>query len=267
MVSCYTPRYVYSPSAVNAPAFTKKGDSKLSAAFSSNVSGRNIGDNKSRGYDLQAAYAISNHLAIQSDFYHRKEKNGGSYDLNFDSSEIRYQRYLTGFGLGYYKLLDRNKQAVLQVFGGIAFGKFSFTDNGRKRNNVYYSNFHEADVTKIYLQPAFILHSKGSFIASLVSRFSLVSFNHIHTDYNAFDLDNYKLDSIGSQHHFFWEPAMLYSFGNRHLPGLQFEVQTGLSLLQSNDFIDYRSFNLSLALVFDLPKLLAKKVSVAKKQD
>ena len=264
LLACYTPRYVYSPSATNVPAFTKKGESKLSAALSSNISGNNTGNNSSTGYDLQAAYAISNHLAVQVDFYHRKEKNGGQFRSD-DSSDIRYLRYMTGAGIGYYFVLDKNRQAVFQVFAGVAFGKFTFTDNGR-HSNLYYNNFHEAQVMKIYVQPAFILHSKGSFIASLSSRFSLVSFNHIKTDYSAFDLNNYKLDQLGSSSYLFWEPAMLYTFGNRHVPGVQLEFQFGLSLLQTRNFIDYRAFTSSAALVMDIPKILRHKKTVARSE-
>ena len=264
MVSCYTPRYVYSPSAMNAPALEKKGDSKLSAAYSSNLSGHNIGSNKSRGYDLQGAYAISNHLAIQGDFYHRKEKNGGTfYGSGVDSSTIRYQRALTGVGVGYYTKIDKNKRTIFQIFAGMAFGKFSFTDDGSNSVNTLYHSYFETNARKIYIQPAFILPSKGTFIASFGARLSLLTFDHINTNYTAFDLDNYKLDQIGKGSYIFCEPTMLFTFGNPKVPGLQFEVQAGLSFLQSSNFVDYRSFNSSIALVFDVPKLLAKKKTKA----
>ncbi|MEI9958043.1 MAG: hypothetical protein WDM90_17465 [Ferruginibacter sp.] len=39
LFSCYTPRYVYSPSAHNVPVLLKKGDSKIAANYSANLAG------------------------------------------------------------------------------------------------------------------------------------------------------------------------------------------------------------------------------------
>lgn len=148
--SCYTPRYVYSPSAHNVPVLTKKGDSKLSANYSSNLSfGRMPGNGlkNNYGYDLQGAYAITENIAIQSSYYSRHEKNEGSFSNNRDSSIIRYDRHLYEFGVGYFRHLDTG-HLIFQVFGGVGFGKFMFTDNGRNPGGVSYSNFHIADIQK-----------------------------------------------------------------------------------------------------------------------
>ena len=68
--SCYTPRYVYSPSAHNVPLFSKKNDSKIAANYSSNLSLANSSENEndSYGFDLQGAYAISDHWALQANY-------------------------------------------------------------------------------------------------------------------------------------------------------------------------------------------------------
>jgi hypothetical protein len=78
--SCYTPRYVYSPTAHNVPVLVKKGDSKLAVNYSANLGGNSENVNAvtagtSDGYDLQAAYAFTRHWAIQVNYYHRKEIN------------------------------------------------------------------------------------------------------------------------------------------------------------------------------------------------
>lgn len=270
-VSCYTPRYVYSPSAHNVPVLLKKGDSKLAANLSTNFSKKNtsagiVKDNKSHGIDLQGAYALTHKFAVQVNYYRRTEKNNGDFSANnLDSSVINYTRHLTEIGFGYYKALMRNNRSIFQVFAGIGFGKFGFTDIGRDQNNVFHNNLHQAGITKLFVQPAFTIRNKRNFATSLSSRFSVIYFRNIKTDYSAAELDKYKLDSLDYRPRLFWEPAVVNTFGFKKIPGLQLEFQAGLSLLQSPLFIDYRSFNFSLGILFDVPKLLkgGKPLSIA----
>ena len=263
LFSCYTPRYVYSPSAHNVPVLVKKGDSKLAINLSSNLSGKSTDNNvvkinKGRGIDIQGAYAVAKKWAVQLAYFHRTEKNNGNFDIgNLDSAEINYKRNLTEFGIGYFKSLSSNSRAVFQAFGGVGFGKFSFTDKGRDQNNVFHNNYHNVSVTKVYLQPAFMVRSKRNFAFSLSSRFSLIYFSKIHTDYTTPELSNYKLDSLSYSPRLFWEPAIVNTFGFKKLPGLQLEFQMGMASLASRRFIDYRAFNFSAGLLFDLPKLFA----------
>ena len=101
--SCYSPRYVYSPAAVNVPLITKKGDSKLAGYYSINPGEAKkqttAGElNSGYGLDIQAAYAITNHFAIQGSYTKRWEKNYADFNLNSnDSSMINYSRSSTEF--------------------------------------------------------------------------------------------------------------------------------------------------------------------------
>jgi len=265
MAACYSPRYVYSPSAQNVPLLLKRGDSKLAAAYATNLSRKNIVNgveqkNQGRGFDLQGAYALTRNFAVQLNYYHRTERNSGDYNTNNpDSSLIRYRRNLTEIGFGYYRSLARNRLAFFQVFAGIGFGKSGFTDRSKDLNNIFRDHFHEAGITKLYVQPAFTVKNKKNFSATLSSRFSVIYFHDIKTDYSAIDLDNYKLDSLHTKPRLFWEPAVINTFGFKKLPGLQIELQAGFSLLESKLFVDYRSFNFSAGVLFDVPKLLGKK--------
>jgi len=135
--ACYTPRYVYSPSAHNTPVFTKKGDNKLAFNYSVNAADNQVKDSvpikaKARGYDIQTAYAFSNNWAVQFNFYHRTERNTGDFNSGYnDSVVINYSRHLTEIGIGYFHALIENNRSFFQVFAGIGFGKSSFIDNGR----------------------------------------------------------------------------------------------------------------------------------------
>ena len=263
LFSCYTPRYVYSPSAHNVPLLVKKGDSKLAANYSFNAADNTVKDSipikaKARGYDLQAAYAFTNHWAMQLNYFHRTERNAGDFNAGYhDSVVINYKRNMVEIAAGYFHLLDHNQRALFQVFAGAGFGTSSFTDNGRDFSNVYRSRHHMMHVTKIFIQPAFTVRSKRNFSASLSSRHSFIYFSKINTDYNATELDNYKLDSLSYSPRIFWEPSVVNNFGFKKLPGLQFEFQAGFAFLLSRSFVDARSFNFSAGLLFDLPKIFA----------
>jgi len=178
--ACETPRYAYSPSAHNVPVITQKGDGKIGAVYSTNISGERSFDNErvhtaSNGLDVQGAYALSDNWAIQASHFQRWERTTGGPD----SATIKYRRNLTELGGGYYFPMNTKKTAFLQVFGGGGFGRFSFTDQ-----SVYGDFFHQSDILKFYIQPAFVFRSKGSFSTSIAIRGSIVKFNSIKTNYN-----------------------------------------------------------------------------------
>jgi len=250
--SCNTPRYAYSPSAHNVPVLTQKGDSKLGAVYSTNLSGeREIDgktvDERTRGVDVHGAVAITDHFAIQASYFYRWEKTTGGDD----AATIRYNRNLGEFGIGYYLPVNPKKNVIFQLFGGGGIGKFSFTDNSA---NGY--NFHEADITKIYVQPAFIFRSHGSFSSSISLRSSLLQFRNIKTSYSPNALDDYNLDSLNNRAKWFFEPAFTGSFGFKGLPGFRIEFQGGLSFLASRKYMDYRIINFSLGTWFDIGQMI-----------
>ena len=254
MISCNTPRYIYSPSAHNVPVLTKKGDSKLGAVYSTNFTGEekrdgNLIDNRSRGFDLHGAVAITDHFAVQAGHFYRWEKSSGAKD----SLTIRYKRNLTEIGLGYYLPINDKKNVIFQFFGGGGFGKFNFTDNSRSGYN-----FHEANIAKIYLQPAFLFRSKGSFTSSVSLRASIINYSGIKTNYTATQLSDFNLDNLTGRAKIFFEPAFTGSFGFKNVPGLRFELQGGLSFLIARNYVDYRFFNFSAGTWVDIGSLFNK---------
>jgi hypothetical protein len=247
------------------PVLEKKGDSKLAFNYSFNPSASRTKENvstkgKVRGFDVQGAYAISKHWAIQLNYFNRKERNAGDFDAGArDSVVLNYKRNLVEIGAGYFHALNNNKLSIFQIFAGVGFGKSNFTDEGRNQNNVYRSRFHNMQVTKIFIQPAFMIRSKENFSASLSSRHSFIFFKNIDTDYTTAELDNYKLDSLTIGPRIFWEPAVINNFGFKKLPGIQFEFQLGFAFLLSRRFVDARFFNFSAGISLDLPKLFTVK--------
>lgn len=252
--SCNTPRYIYSPSAHNVPVLTKKGDTKLGAVYSTNAVGQETKDgveidNRSRGYDLQGAVAITNNFAIQAANAHRWEKTDGGPD----STTLKYKRNLTEIGLGYYVPINDKGNTFFQVFAGVGLGRFTFIDVDKTG-----SYYHQANITKIYLQPAILYKSKGSFTTSVAMRFSGINYSKIKTNYSASQLDDYHLDDLTGRMKWFLEPASVSSFGFKGLPGLRFEVQGGLSFLMARNYVDYRKFNFSVGSWVDIGSLFNK---------
>jgi len=253
-VSCNTPRYVYSPAAHNVPVLTKKGDSKIGALYSTNLTGEQklngeVIDNRSRGVDVHGAVAITDHFAVQAGYFYRWEKTTGGTD----TATIRYNRNLAELGIGYYLPINQKKNVIFQLFGGAGLGKFSFTDNTK-----YGFNFHEANITKIYVQPAFLFRSKGSFTSSVSLRSSIIQFRNIKTNYSASQLDDYNLDSLGNRAKIFFEPAFVGSFGFKNFPGFRVEFQGGLSLLASRKYLDYHMVNFSIGTWIDIGAMIRK---------
>ena len=266
--SCYSPRYVYSPAASNVPLVTKKGDSKLAGYYSINPGEAKkqttAGElNSGYGLDIQAAYAFTNHFAIEAAYTKRWEKNYADFNLNSDdSSLINYKRNSAEFGLGYYTYLDKRHASFFQLFAGVSFGKSSFTDKFFTGN--FDARHFAMDVTKIYFQPAIMIRHGESFASSLASRVSFVFFKNIVADYTAEELDKYQLKDIDKTTEIFWEPAFINTFGLKKLPGLKLEIQLGMAFLMSQHFVDYRTFNVSGGLVLDIPKFFEKKKAKSK---
>lgn len=268
--SCYTPRYVYSPAAQNVPLLAEKGDSKLGILYSTSLAGtKNIDGQTFSGYtngiDVHGAYAISNKYAVQFNHFSRREKNGGDFSSYNDSSVLRYKRNLTEIGAGYYTKLGEHKKLLFQVFAGIGLGKFSFTDNGLDAAGAATHNFHQAAITKLYFQPALMYHNNKRTAVSVSSRFSIIRYHSIKTDYTASQLDGYQLAGLGRSPVVFWEPSFIHALGFKKLPFFRLEYQLGFSILMNRRFVDARSFNFSAGLQADVRNLLKKKAAPSKK--
>jgi len=251
--SCYTPRYVYSPSAQNIPLIHKKNDLEFSGFYSASLNRFKGKGDYNRGFDLQSAWAISNHFAVMLNESAQWEKNGTNDTYYFgDTSRLSYRRNFVEIGLGYFSATRHSPKMQVQVFGGAAFGISDITDRYLS-NNVEADKYHNSNVTKIFLQPALLYSPLKNFSAAFSSRFTAVIFTHIHTNYTAEELDNYLLDSLTVSPVFFWEPAVSYAFGFKKFP-VKFRVQGSLSVLINHRFIEHRSTNFGLGIFADFYK-------------
>ncbi len=260
--ACNTPRYIYSPSPPNNPYFKEKGDSKLAAYYSSGGDNNILTGEKNSGFDMQAAYAISNNWALTASFFKRKEQDVYSSDKYnyFDSSIVRYKRHIADFGGGYFFPLDRRKTVFFSLYGGLGFGKFSFTDNGIDKTRANYNRVHNNTITKWFVQPSFSSFVGNYFRASFIGKFSFVHYGKNSTTYTNEELQYYWLNKINGKTFAFFEPTFNLQFG---IPPLDWVKVDGGFTFSSSPFNDIsriraRSFNASIGLCFDFFKLKKK---------
>lgn len=266
---CYSPRYVYSPSTPNVPILKQKGDLYGAALYSKNVEGDKFNDTinivrqQTGGLDLHGAVAVSKKWAIQSSYCYRQEKNhGNTITNNLDSTVVRYKRNLFEVGAGYFASPGKMNQTFFQVFGGVGFGRLSFTDIGRMRYEANYSRFFKARVTKFYIQPAIMfIDDEYPISTSLSSKFSMVYFSDVNTNYTTNEQELFLLSNVKAKPYIFWEPSVNLSAGFKNFPAIRLNTQFGFSFLMNKRFIDSRNVNVSIGCIMVLPNLLKKKAA------
>ncbi len=263
LCACYTPRYVYSPPTQNIPSVHKKNDLEFSAFYAGSVNTFKSKDNYNQGFDIQSAWAESNHFAIILSESARWERNSGndSYFAN-DTSRLSYQQNYVEIGGGYFSSPKANPKMQVQIFGGAAFGSSKISDNYIS-NNITANKYHNSYVTKIFIQPALLYSPFKNFLTSLSSRFTAVIFTHIHSNYTANELDNYNLDSLTVSPVYFWEPAVSYTIGIKQLP-IKFRIQGSISVLLNRRFVEHRSSNVSFGIVSDFSQKKKAKAASPK---
>ncbi len=263
ILSCYTPRYVYSPPTQNIPGLNKKNDVEVAVSYGTSINIFHSKGNFNRGFDLHTAWAFSNHFAVMFNESFRWERNSTN-DTFFqgDSSALTYKRNFTETGIGYFTSMKNNKKMQFQIFGGTAFGNSMISDDFYS-NSVLTKKYHQSRVTKIFIQPAFIFKPGNNFNAALSSRFTEILFSNIRSNYTSDELKNYLLDSIAISPVFFWEPALTYTFGFKHFP-VKLRIQGSVSVLLNHRFVEYRSSNIGFGILSNFSQHKPKKKVVSK---
>jgi len=260
IASCYSPRYVYSPSTQNIPSLHKKNDLEFSGFYSGSINAFKEKGNSVNGLDIHTSWAFGNHFGAMLNESFRWEKNGGN-DSFFpaDSSLLSYKRNFTELGVGYFTNARYNEKMQFQLFGGVAFGTSNINDDYFS-NSVRMSKYHNSNITKIFIQPAIIYSPLKNFSGALASRLTEIVFTHIHTNYTPIELDNYILDSLTVSPVFFWEPAVSYTFGFKKVP-IKLRIQGSISILLNHRFVEHRTGNLGLGIIADISKKRIRRTS------
>lgn len=265
LFSCNTNyRYIYTASPANNPYFIQKGESNLTANYSSANNIRPV-NKYAAGIDLQAAYALSDHWAITTSYYNRREKDEFSSLQTgpFENSTVRYKRNLFDIGGGYFVVLNKRKTITFNSYGGISLGKFSFMDDGIDSSGADYSRYHHNAIRKWYFQPSFNF-MPGEYIRfSYATKFSFVHYGNIQTSYTPEELKYLYLNKVDHETLPFIEPSLNVQFGLPKIPWINLDAGISWTFNPTNIFIlgggvKVRGFNSSIGLNFDFSKLKRK---------
>ena len=261
IISCRSPRFVYSPAPPNNPYFREKGESKLAAYYSTSGSGNDLQNEYNDGLDLQAAYAVSDNWALTADYFKRNEKDVFSdYENSFvDSSIVRYDRNISSFGAGYFTPLTKDKDIVFNVFGGLGFGKFSFTDVGQD-NGVIYNRYYNSHLTKWYIQPSVNFFGGNYFRTGLIGKVSWVHFGDISTSYTPSELEYYGLQLLPGKTLSFFEATLNMQVTLKKINWLYLDGGLTVSTDPFDDetYLEARNFNASIGFSIDFSKIKKK---------
>lgn len=262
LASCRTPRFIYSPAPPNNPYFREKGESKLAGYYSTGGDDNKLTNEYNDGLDLQAAFAISDHWAITADYFKRSEKDAiYNYDRNyFDSSVVRYRRHLTNFGTGYFIPITKDRNIVVNVFGGVGFGKFSFDDNGIDNNSTNYSRYYSSNMTKWYIQPSINFFAGKYFRTGLISKICWVHYGKASTSYTAAELTYLDLDRLPGSTLGFVECTWNMQVTAPKIEWLYLDGGFTFSSepFENNSNLEARNFNASIGLSIDFGKVKKK---------
>jgi hypothetical protein len=248
--SCSSYRYIYSASPPNNPSFTEKGQSKFAGYYSTASDGST--NQYARGVDLQGAYAVSNHFAVSSGYFHRREEDFYVGNSSYQPATVHYKRNLFDLGSGYFIPIDKKKKIILNLYAGYATGKFTFTDDVNGNNG-----YHESAINKWFFQPSLNFIPGKSISFSFAARFSNVHYGKINTNYPVGELQYFGLAQIANRSIYFFEPSVNILAGAPKYPWIKVELtaSTTSNYNAENSHLDVRRSSGSIGLNFDFSKM------------
>jgi hypothetical protein len=206
LTACVT---LYKPNAIHSPMLREKGE--LNASASLGLSGCGL-------YNLQAAYAISDHTGVMIDaMYHNRHSD------NADSSVERLNMVFAEAGVGYFTKFSNQENGLFQCYGGVGYGfttdKMNYTHQPYPEVNAHFFN--------LFIQPGVVYHSEY-FDMAFDLRTNYVRLFNIHGYlYDQFEWWNtdFKFYSDTTLDFINIEPAITFKAGGKRLKGvLQFGV-------------------------------------------
>jgi len=223
--------YYYAPSSNNVPLFKAKNEGRIQAQYTTVGVGADL-ENSIDGFEVQSAYAIGNHTAIQLNFLHAAHKEGdyGSGDGNYIEAAA-----------GYFKP-SVNKHWIFETYAGLGTGTVK---------SIYGSEYNSAtaktSVTKFFVQPSFG-YSSDYFSMAFSSKFSMVDFgvrnSSLSKDTNPIDYEDIESFKKGKSY-FWWEPGIMVRAGFKEIQAI---TQITYSM-QGNDGPPFSNLNYSIGII------------------
>lgn len=214
--SCYTPRYSYAPTRVNAPMLQQKGELQANGSISA-----------LKGFDASAAYAISSHFGAMLNSSWRNDHQSGNVNGPYEvlaPDKITYHRTATDLGVGWFTRIDSSKW-TFEIYGAYGRGKFSIEDTGNLRGSsgTPYFRYYDSKVDRIILQPA-VGHTTSNAQFIFFVRILGQRYFDISTTYTPDELERYRIPQSTSRYLTFIEPGLTFRFYLAAVPALGFET-------------------------------------------
>ncbi len=249
--ACTSPRYVYTPSAVNNPFLTAKGDGEIHAMYSTSAASGESGSSGSsiNGLDLMGSYALSDHFAIQGHYFFRGEKD--SYTLSWPyeglDGTVKCKRNEVQLGLGGFIPLGVGKTVVFSGWAGVGFGGTSMDEfRGSGNGSAGDLGFFDYKTTRLYFQPSINFIVSEYFKAGFVTKINSIKFSGVNTSFNPTQIIERVLDNLNGNSISVFEAGYNLSFGFRGMNNVLFTNQ--LTFCGSSGYYDIRPLNFSLGL-------------------
>ncbi len=220
----------YLPNIHNVPLFKEKEEARISLNSS--------GGNTISAFELQSAYAITNHIGVMLNYMSAK---GGSESPGSNFGKGNY--YETA--VGYYKPI--NKQFVFEIYGGggISSQHHQYINTYIGGNS--YTGTSDLSFTKLFIQPAIGLTTKAIDIA-LSARLSNLSFYNINNQINTgSSYYNDVAQIANNKSSMLFEPALTIRAGWKNIK-LQLQIQSSNNW--SNPNLQFENSNASIGLWF-----------------
>ena len=255
--SCSVDHYMYSSSPAQAPMLNSKGEMNITGMLTSGMHMRDTGYNN--GYDLQGAYAVSDHIAVTAAYSGRHEKDKYHFDHAGWSgpsyySQLWYKRSTAELGIGYFTSIDSDDEVFFDIYSGYGFGKYQMHEVGLK-SGIPLDLYHTASIGKFYLQPGIHFNASDMSQFSLSLRFTTVGYHNIKSDYTPDQEKDFDMSAIRNTTYAYLDPCFAVRLWIPHSPWIKLETQFSTGIRLTRQFIHYRAANLSLGLSFDLSKL------------
>jgi hypothetical protein len=230
LTGCVT---LYKPNAIHSPMLKEKGE--LSTSASLGLSGCGL-------YNLQAAYAISNHTGVMMDgMIHNRHIN------NTYSPSEKLNIFFGECGAGYFTSFGNQKNELFQCYSGAGYG----TTTDKINNDNQPDPEVNANFFNIYFQPGLAFTSKYFKVAfdiraNYVRLFDIHAYLYDKFEWWNTDLKFYSdttLDFVNL------EPAITIKVGNGKLNGI---LQLGVIIptINASNYIEVNNVSTYLDPVF-----------------
>jgi archaellin len=213
----------YKPNLMNVPNFCNKEEAFLVA---------NLSD---AGYELQAAYAVTDHIGVQVNYATFSSKKKSESTQNSTPQNVTTGLLAEG-AIGYYK-----------PFGeGFAFGIYGGYGVGSVQNNWNTQGSSSANLSKIFIQPTLGLKAKYFewVISAKLANLTYSKLRHNYTNGEFINQFNVLRNSIP-----IWETAGIVRFGGKHVKlQLQTVIASTLNSTKPKFSMEGSSFGVGLCV-------------------